>query len=85
MGDRYPAFLRLQIFETLMRRVGKDRRESADFIGAENVLKQLKDGPPKRRVGLFVEGAPARGMYPISFSALSAYGHCRRDKDFPSF
>ncbi|KAI0057354.1 glycine cleavage system T protein [Artomyces pyxidatus] len=40
--------------------IGKDRRETADFIGAEFVLKQLMDGPPRRRVGLIVEGAPAR-------------------------
>ncbi|ETW78553.1 hypothetical protein HETIRDRAFT_103954 [Heterobasidion irregulare TC 32-1] len=40
--------------------IGKDRREAADFIGAESVLKHLKDGPPRRRVGLIVEGAPAR-------------------------
>ncbi|CAO1619789.1 unnamed protein product [Parajaminaea phylloscopi] len=40
--------------------VGKDRRESADFIGAERVLKQIKEGPQRRRVGLLVDGAPAR-------------------------
>lgn len=42
---------------------GKDRREKADFIGAEGVLKHLKDGPSRRRVGLIVEGAPARREY----------------------
>ncbi|TFK80591.1 glycine cleavage system T protein [Polyporus arcularius HHB13444] len=40
--------------------IGKDRRESGDFIGAEGVRKHLKEGPPRRRVGLTVEGAPAR-------------------------
>ncbi|RPD52353.1 glycine cleavage system T protein [Lentinus tigrinus ALCF2SS1-7] len=40
--------------------IGKDRRESGDFIGAEGVRKHLKEGPPRRRVGLIVEGAPAR-------------------------
>jgi len=25
-------------------RAGKDRRETGDFIGAEGILKQLKDG-----------------------------------------
>lgn len=40
---------------------GKERRESGGFIGFENVQKHLKDGPPRRRVGLVVEGAPARG------------------------
>lgn len=42
------------------RSVGKERRETGGFIGAEHVLKQLKEGPPRRRVGLIVEGAPAR-------------------------
>ncbi|KAI0676179.1 glycine cleavage system T protein [Trametes maxima] len=40
--------------------IGKDRRESGGFIGADAVRKHLKEGPPRRRVGLTVEGAPAR-------------------------
>ncbi|KAI0703562.1 hypothetical protein BC835DRAFT_1404066 [Cytidiella melzeri] len=40
--------------------IGKERRETGGFIGYEGVLKHLKDGPPRRRVGLIVEGAPAR-------------------------
>ncbi|KAI0262342.1 glycine cleavage system T protein [Gloeopeniophorella convolvens] len=40
--------------------IGKDRRAAGDFIGAEKVLEQLKNGPPRRRVGLIVEDAPAR-------------------------
>jgi len=40
--------------------IGKERRETGDFIGAEGVIKHLKDGPPRRRVGLVIEGAPAR-------------------------
>lgn len=40
--------------------VGKDRRAAGDFLGAERVLRELKDGPPRRRVGLVVSGAPAR-------------------------
>ncbi|GBE89404.1 Probable aminomethyltransferase [Sparassis crispa] len=40
--------------------IGKERRETGDFIGAESVIQHLKDGPPRRRVGLIVEGAPAR-------------------------
>ncbi|EIW75330.1 glycine cleavage system T protein [Coniophora puteana RWD-64-598 SS2] len=40
--------------------IGKDRRENASFIGAQGVLKHLKEGPPRRRVGFVVEGAPAR-------------------------
>ncbi|KAF8585479.1 glycine cleavage system T protein [Ramaria rubella] len=40
--------------------IAKNRRESGDFIGAEGVLKHLREGPPRRRVGLIVEEAPAR-------------------------
>lgn len=40
--------------------IGKDRRENPTFYGAENVVKHLKEGPPRRRVGMIVEGAPAR-------------------------
>lgn len=40
--------------------IGKERRESGEFIGAEAVRKQLKEGPTRRRVGLVIEGAPAR-------------------------
>ncbi|KAF8468115.1 hypothetical protein DFH94DRAFT_795943 [Russula ochroleuca] len=40
--------------------IGKDRRTSGGFIGSEEVLQQLKNGPPRRRVGLIVEEAPAR-------------------------
>ncbi|KAF9038663.1 hypothetical protein BJ165DRAFT_1531721 [Panaeolus papilionaceus] len=40
--------------------IGKDRRESGGFIGASTILKQLKEGPSRRRVGLVVDGAPAR-------------------------
>ena len=50
-------------------RAGKERRETGDFIGAEAVIKHLKDGPPKRRVGLVVEGAPARRRFPTFSSA----------------
>jgi len=40
--------------------IGKDRRTEGGFIGSERVLDQLKSGPPRRRVGLVVEDAPAR-------------------------
>ncbi|EIN06332.1 glycine cleavage system T protein [Punctularia strigosozonata HHB-11173 SS5] len=40
--------------------IGKERRKSGDFIGAEGVRKHLENGPPRRRVGFIVEGAPAR-------------------------
>ncbi|KAK7024868.1 Aminomethyltransferase [Favolaschia claudopus] len=40
--------------------IGKERKENGTFIGAEGVREHLKAGPPRRRVGLVVEGAPAR-------------------------
>ncbi|KAF8739530.1 hypothetical protein AX14_009300 [Amanita brunnescens Koide BX004] len=40
--------------------IGKDRRERGGFIGAEEVLRQLREGPTRRRVGFIVQGAPAR-------------------------
>lgn len=40
--------------------IGKDRRAEGGFIGSEKVLDQLKNGPPRRRVGLIIEDAPAR-------------------------
>ncbi|KAI0277451.1 hypothetical protein BGY98DRAFT_1079288 [Russula aff. rugulosa BPL654] len=40
--------------------IGKDRRALGGFMGSEEVLQQLKNGPSRRRVGLIVEDAPAR-------------------------
>jgi aminomethyltransferase len=41
--------------------IGKRRREEGGFPGAEIILAQLRDGPPRKRVGLKPEGrAPAR-------------------------
>jgi aminomethyltransferase len=45
--------------------IGKERRETGGFVGADLVLKHLKDGPPRRRVGFIVEGAPARRKPPL--------------------
>ncbi|KAJ7694583.1 hypothetical protein B0H17DRAFT_868231, partial [Mycena rosella] len=39
---------------------GIQGRSERTFIGAEGVRMHLRDGPPRRRVGLVVEGAPAR-------------------------
>jgi aminomethyltransferase len=55
--------------------IGKDRRAAGGFIGSEKVLDQLKNGPPRRRVGLIVEEAPARRasllvIYPLLFKKL---------------
>ncbi|MEJ6790105.1 glycine cleavage system aminomethyltransferase GcvT [Brevundimonas sp. BR2-1] len=41
--------------------LSKSRKERADFNGADRILKELSDGPPRVRIGLSVkEGAPAR-------------------------
>lgn len=54
--------------------IPKDRREAGEFIGAEGVRKHLKEGPPRRRVGLIVEGAPARQGAPILSPANESIG-----------
>ncbi|KAJ7565046.1 hypothetical protein O6H91_02G045500 [Diphasiastrum complanatum] len=40
--------------------IGKRRRSEGGFLGADIILTQLKEGPPRRRVGLISGGAPAR-------------------------
>ncbi len=45
--------------------IDKDRRENGNFIGAKTVRKHLTDGPPRRRVGMVVTGAPARRTHPL--------------------
>ncbi|KAJ7464394.1 hypothetical protein FB451DRAFT_1370195 [Mycena latifolia] len=40
--------------------IGKERKEAGTFIGAEAIRAHLTDGPPWRRGGFIVEGAPAR-------------------------
>ncbi len=41
--------------------IGKRRRAAGDFPGADTILRQLRDGPPRKRVGLRPEGrAPVR-------------------------
>ena len=41
--------------------IPKRRREQANFLGAPHILKQLKEGVSRKRVGLSVQaGAPAR-------------------------
>ncbi|KIM24082.1 hypothetical protein M408DRAFT_76510, partial [Serendipita vermifera MAFF 305830] len=47
--------------------IGKDRRtpESAKFIGAEAILKQIADGVTRKRVGFVVEAPPAREGAPL--------------------
>jgi len=61
--------LKLYLLVLMQQRMttGKERRETGDFIGAEGVIKHLKDGPPRRRVGLVIEGAPARRIFSSFF------------------
>jgi len=40
--------------------IARRRREAADFPGAGRILRERADGPARQRVGLIVEGAPAR-------------------------
>ena len=45
----------------------KERKEKGGFIGAEGVQQMIKDSPPRRRVGLFIDGAPARRTSNFAF------------------
>ncbi len=46
--------------------IGRRRREAGDFLGAEVILRQLREGPPRRLVGLRPEGrAPLREGAPL--------------------
>ena len=47
--------------------LGRDRQEKGGFIGAPSLQQQFKDGPTRRRVGLLVEGAPARRRWFTQF------------------
>ena len=47
--------------------IGKRRREQGGFPGADVILQQLRNGPPKKRVGILPEGrAPAREQTAIT-------------------
>ncbi|KAI9455030.1 glycine cleavage system T protein [Russula earlei] len=55
--------------------IGKARRTLGGFIGWENVRDQLKNGPPRRRVGLIIDDAPARqGAKILSSETLDEIG-----------
>jgi aminomethyltransferase len=55
--------------------VSKRRRETADFPGAERILGELADEPARVRVGLLVEGAPARDGAEILDQRDEVVGH----------
>lgn len=50
--------------------IGKDRRvlgdPRANFLGNERVLRELKEGTSRKRIGMIVQGSPARGTYLFS-------------------
>ncbi|NBC33788.1 MAG: glycine cleavage system aminomethyltransferase GcvT [Alphaproteobacteria bacterium] len=55
--------------------IGKRRRAEGGFPGAETILKQLAEGPARRRVGLKPEGrAPVREGAPVTDPAGAAIG-----------
>jgi len=45
--------------------IGKRRKEEGGFLGDKVILDQLKNGVKRKRVGFFVDGAPARAHAPI--------------------
>ncbi len=46
--------------------VQKRRRETGGFVGAERILREIADGPARRRVGLAVDGrVPVRAGAPV--------------------
>ncbi|KAI9294970.1 aminomethyltransferase [Neoconidiobolus thromboides FSU 785] len=45
---------------TLKWTIGKRRLQEGGFLGAERIFKDIKDGVSKKRIGLIVQGAPAR-------------------------
>ncbi|WBW71245.1 glycine decarboxylase T subunit [Schizosaccharomyces osmophilus] len=40
--------------------IGKRRREEKNFVGSSRILKEIKEGASRRRVGFMIENAPAR-------------------------
>ena len=55
--------------------IGKRRRAEGGFLGAKVILRQLAEGPPRRRVGILPEGrAPAREHTKITDASGSPIG-----------
>ncbi len=50
--------------------IGKRRRAEGGFLGADVILRQLAEGPRRRRIGILPEGrAPAREHTPVTDAA----------------
>lgn len=55
--------------------IPKRRRNEGGFLGAERILSELEQGPPRRRVGIRPEGrAPAREGTPIEATSGALIG-----------
>ncbi len=55
--------------------IGKRRREAGDFPGAARILRELQQGPERRRVGFAIEGrAPVRAGAEVFNEAGEAIG-----------
>ncbi len=55
--------------------ISKRRREARDFPGADRILSELAGEPSRVRVGLFVDGAPAREGADILDNSGTRVGH----------
>ncbi|XP_038060658.1 aminomethyltransferase, mitochondrial-like [Patiria miniata] len=60
---------------TLAWTIAKRRRKQRDFPAADFILKQLKDKPERKRVGLTSKGAPPRAGASILDEAGQEIGH----------
>ncbi|XP_022103908.1 aminomethyltransferase, mitochondrial-like [Acanthaster planci] len=60
---------------TLAWTIAKRRRERRDFPAADLILKQLKEKPERKRVGLISKGAPPRAGASILDEAGQEVGH----------
>ncbi|KAB7497682.1 Aminomethyltransferase, mitochondrial [Armadillidium nasatum] len=64
--------------------IGKRRRESADFPGAEIILRQLKEKPSRKRIGLISEGPPPRSACQVLSKNNSVIGEVTSGCPSPS-
>jgi hypothetical protein len=51
---------------------GKRRREQGGFLGADKILAELKGDVSSLRVGLMIDGSPARG----TLNESKSFFHC---------